>query len=137
MSNIIPAMRYRDAPAAIQWLCDVLGFKKHVVFESDGIVHHGELTHGTGMIMIGSLRDGPFDQLTKIPSDIDNYNTQSAYIYVPDLDAHYAHTKKSGAEIVLPLKKEPHGSGYTCRDLEGYLWSFGDFDPWSQSQQNG
>ena len=28
-STVIPAMRYRDAPAAIEWLCRVLGFEKH------------------------------------------------------------------------------------------------------------
>ncbi len=123
-------MRYRDALSAIKWLCSVLGFKEHVVFQDKGIVHHAELTFGNGMIMIGTLRDGPFDKLIKIPVDIENINTQSAYIYTDKLDAHYAHAKNSGAEIVLPLKKDPHGSGYTCRDPEGYLWSFGDFNPW-------
>ncbi len=129
-SNIIPALRYRDALAAISWLCESLGFKEHVVFEAEGVVHHAELTYGTGMIMIGSYREGPFDKLTKMPSDVDNYNTQSPYIYVEDLEKHYQNTVKAGAEIVLPLKEEPHGSGYTCRDPEGYLWSFGDFNPW-------
>ncbi len=130
-ANIIPAFRYKDAHKAIEWLCDVLGFEKHVVFESDDIVHHAELTFGNGMIMIGTSRKGPFDELTCIPSEIDNYNTQSAYIFVNDLDDHYKKVKNKGAEIVLPLKKEPHGSGYTCRDPEGYLWSFGDMNPWN------
>ena len=31
-STIIPGLRYRDAPAAIEWLCRVLGFEKHVVY---------------------------------------------------------------------------------------------------------
>ena len=30
-ANIIPGMRYRDAQAAIDWLCDVLGFERHLV----------------------------------------------------------------------------------------------------------
>ena len=134
-SNIIPALRYRDAPKAIEWLCSNLGFQKHVVFEAEGIVHHAELTYGGGMIMIGSYRDGPFDELTKIPSDIENYNTQSPYIFVTDLEKHYVHSQSKNVQIVLPLKKEPHGSGYTCRDPEGYLWSFGDFNPWKQQPQ--
>lgn len=130
-ANIIPALRYKDAPAAIDWLCDVLGFKKHVVFESDGVVHHAELTFGNGMIMLGSSREGPFDELTQIPIEVDNYNTQSPYIFVDNLIDHYNNVKSKGAEIVLPLKKEPHGSGYTCRDPEGYIWSFGDMNPWN------
>lgn len=128
--SIIPAMRYRNCLQAIEWLCTHLGFTKHVVFESEGIVHHAELLHGNGMIMLGSYRDGPFDQLVKLPSEMDNYNTQSAYIYVTNLTEHYEYATTHGLEIVLPLKKEPHGSGYTCRDPEGYLWSFGDFNPW-------
>ena len=30
-STIMPALRYRDANAAIEWLCNVLGFEKHAV----------------------------------------------------------------------------------------------------------
>lgn len=30
-SSVIPAMRYRDAPAAIEWLCRVFGFERHLV----------------------------------------------------------------------------------------------------------
>lgn len=129
-SNIIPAIRYKNCQVAIEWLCEVLGFKKHVVYESDGIVHHGELSFGNGMIMVGTYRDLPYDSIIKVPEDIENINTQSAYIFVDDLKRHYDHARAKGASIVLPLKEEPHGSGYTCRDPEGYLWSFGDFNPW-------
>ena len=30
-SPVIPSMRYEDAPAAIGWLCNVLGFSKQLV----------------------------------------------------------------------------------------------------------
>ena len=30
-SNVMPGMRYRDAPAAIDWLCRVLGFSRNLV----------------------------------------------------------------------------------------------------------
>ena len=30
-STVIPAMRYRDAPAAIDWLGRAFGFEKHLV----------------------------------------------------------------------------------------------------------
>ncbi len=130
-SNIIPAIRYKDCQSAIQWLCDVLGFKKYVVYESEGIVHHAELTFGNGMIMLGTYRDLPYDGLIRIPEDINNVNTQSPYIFVEDLNTHYQKAKEKGADILLPLKKEDHGAGYTCRDPEGNLWSFGDFNPWA------
>ena len=30
-STLIPSHRYRNAPAAIDWLCTVFGFKRHAV----------------------------------------------------------------------------------------------------------
>ena len=37
--SVIPAMRYRDAPAAIDWLCRAFGFERHLVVpdEAGGI----------------------------------------------------------------------------------------------------
>ena len=32
-SSIHPNLHYRDAPAAIEWLCAALGFEKRAVFE--------------------------------------------------------------------------------------------------------
>jgi uncharacterized glyoxalase superfamily protein PhnB len=53
--NIFPALRYRDAPAAIEWLVGVLGFEKHMVVPGeDGGIAHAQLTFGPGMIMLGS-----------------------------------------------------------------------------------
>ncbi|MBW8811090.1 MAG: glyoxalase, partial [Lysobacter sp.] len=34
-STIIPSLRYRNAPAAIEWLCRAFGFEKHAVY-ADG-----------------------------------------------------------------------------------------------------
>ena len=52
-------------------------------------------------------------------------------MFVEDVDAHYEKTKAAGADIVLDIKDEDHGSrGYTCKDLEEHLWSFGSYDPW-------
>jgi uncharacterized glyoxalase superfamily protein PhnB len=39
--------------------------------------------------------------------------------------------RTAGAEIVLDIKDEDYGGrGYTCKDLEGHLWSFGTYNPW-------
>ena len=35
-ATIIPVLRYRDAPAAIEWLCLTFGFDKHLVVPNDG-----------------------------------------------------------------------------------------------------
>ena len=57
-STVIPALRYRDAPAAIEWLCSVLGFTRHAVYEgAGGVINHAELALGGGMIMLGSMKE--------------------------------------------------------------------------------
>jgi uncharacterized glyoxalase superfamily protein PhnB len=86
------------------------------------------------MIMLGSAgkHGGGFDELMRTPGEVDGANTQSSYVIVDDCKAHYEQARGAGAEIVLELKDQDYGgSGYTCRDLEGNVWSFGDYDPWA------
>ena len=51
ISTVMPAMRYRDANAAIEWLCKAFGFEKHLVVPGEnGTVAHAQLTFGNGMV---------------------------------------------------------------------------------------
>src|ERR1019366_7556181 len=55
-SSVIPGLRYRNARAMIDWLCEVFGFERQAVHAGPGdIVMHAQLTLGGGMIMIGSV----------------------------------------------------------------------------------
>jgi uncharacterized glyoxalase superfamily protein PhnB len=129
--TIIPTMRYRDAARMIDWLCTAFGFERHLVVPGDGgTIVHAQLTLGHGMIMLGSARDDEFGRLVKTARDAGAV-TQSAYVIVPDVDAHHARAKAAGAEIVLDVEDEDYGGrGYSARDPEGQLWSFGSYDPW-------
>jgi uncharacterized glyoxalase superfamily protein PhnB len=130
--TIIPCLLYRDAAAAIKWLCDVFGFEKRVAYEGDGgIVMHAELTFGNGMIMCGTANATPFGELIKQPDEIGRLETQSPYVIVADIDSLYERAKAASAEIVIDIKTESHGRGFSCRDLEGHLWNFGTYDPWT------
>jgi uncharacterized glyoxalase superfamily protein PhnB len=136
-ATIIPSLRYRNALAAIDWLCRAFGFEKNAVYADDnGIVHHAQLTFGNGMIMLGSVENGsPWGKRIAQPDEIGGRETQCAYMIVADCDAHYAQAKAAGAHIVDELEtKDYGGKGYSCRDLEGHLWSFGSYDPWADKQ---
>ncbi len=136
-STVIPALRYRDAPAAIDWLCRVLGFERRCVYMADDrTVAHAELTLGNGMIMIGSVTNNtPYSELIRQPADT-GFETQSPYLIVDDCTPIYDRVKAAGASIVLELEdKEYGGKAFTCRDPEGHLWSLGEYDPWSQPPQ--
>jgi uncharacterized glyoxalase superfamily protein PhnB len=133
-ATTIPCLRYRDAPAAIDWLCATFGFEKHAVYPNpDGTIAHAQLTFGNGMIMLGSVSDtgSEWGKLTKQPDQIGGAETQSAYLIVSDVDAIYAKAKAGGAKILLDIKDEDYGGrGFTCSDLEGHIWNFGTYDPW-------
>ncbi len=131
-ATIIPALRYRDAKAAIGYLCDVLGFERHAVYEGeDGKIMHAELSFGNGMIMLGSATDTPYGQNIRQPGEIGNKETQSPYLIVADADAVYRRAKAAKFEMVLDIKNEDYGGrGFTCRDPEGHLWTVGTYDPW-------
>jgi len=47
-----------------------------------------------------------------------------------DIDALYARVQQAGAPIVMALHDTDYGSrDFTCRDPEGFLWSFGTYQP--------
>src|SRR5262245_560167 len=53
--DIVPFMRYRDAPGAIEWLERALGFERVSVFEGeDGTIAHAVLRFGTAAIQLSS-----------------------------------------------------------------------------------
>jgi uncharacterized glyoxalase superfamily protein PhnB len=131
-STIFPALRYKDAPAAIEWLCNVLGCTKHAVYANeDGTIAHAELALGGGMIMLGSTKDDAYGQRFKSPGEVGGMETRSAYVVVPDTDAVYARAQAAGAEIARPIQDMDYGSReFTVRDPEGHSWSVGTYDPW-------
>lgn len=129
---IIPTMRYKDASGAIDWLCKTFGFKEHLVVpDGQGRVIHAQLVLGNSMIMLGTNTDTEYGRHVKTPGEVNGVNTQSPYIIIEEIDAHYSHTKESGAEIVIALREEEYGGkSYSCKDPEGHLWNFGSYDPW-------
>ncbi len=131
-ATVIPCLRYRNAPAAIEWLCEAFGFEKQLVVPNpDGTIAHAQLSFGNGMIMLGSIVDSEFGRLMKQPDEIGGAETQTPYVIVADADVVYSRAKAADTKIVLDIKDEDYGGrGFSCRDLEGHLWNFGTYDPW-------
>jgi len=134
-TSIIPTLTYKNAAAAIDWLCHAFGFEKKVVYEDDnGGIAHAQLTLNGAMIMVSSQSDRPYGKLISIPRDLDKINTQSPYIILLDseMEDHYQTAKKAGAEIALEFRTEEYGGqSYSVFDPEGHLWNFGSYDPWA------
>jgi uncharacterized glyoxalase superfamily protein PhnB len=131
-STVIPTLRYRNAPAAIDWLCQAFGFEKNAVYANpDGTIAHAQLTFGNGMVMLASVIESEYGKLMKQPDEIGLANTQSSCLIVSDPDAVYARAKTAGAPMVLDIEDKDYGGrAFTCRDPEGHLWNVGSYDPW-------
>ena len=96
----------------------------------EGASPHAELNLGNGMIMLGDV-ETEYGRLVAAPSKGEPV-TQGIYVVVDDVDAHYARARQAGAEIVIDIKTQDYGGrDYTCRDLEGHVWTFGTYDPWA------
>jgi uncharacterized glyoxalase superfamily protein PhnB len=126
--TIFPALRYRDANAALEWLKQAFGAEEKAVYRADdGAIQHAELRIGGGLVMFGQHSDegwmggGRPDPLA---------STVSLYVIVDDPDGHHGRATAADAQVVRELEDMDYGSReYSVRDLEGNLWSFGTYDP--------
>jgi uncharacterized glyoxalase superfamily protein PhnB len=132
-SVAIPCMRYRDAPAAIDWLCEAFGFQCQMAVPGiDGAIAHAQLTLNGGMIMLGSVsNDNEYGKHLAQPDQIGGRETQTVYLHVEDADRVCERARAAGAVIMQePADTEFGSRGFMCRDPEGHIWNVGTYDPW-------
>jgi uncharacterized glyoxalase superfamily protein PhnB len=136
VSLVIPALRYADAAAAIDWLVKVFGFERRLVVEGEqGAIVHAQLRLGGGMVMVASLYEGEFGKLLVEPAAVDGKETQTVYLVVENPDEVYERAKEAGAEILIELQDQHYGGrDFTCRDPGGHIWSAGTYNPWGEVQ---
>lgn len=133
--NVYPALRYRDARAAIAWLGDAFGFAEVAVHVGeDGQIAHAELSLGQGIVMLGTAGEG----MASVGSPALTANGEpdfsripfSIYVAVDDVDRHHERARAAGAIVVRDLQDTDYGSReYSALDLEGNVWSFGTYRP--------
>jgi uncharacterized glyoxalase superfamily protein PhnB len=124
---ISPALYYRDAHAAIEFLERAFGFRRRLVVPDDGGgVAHAELTFRDSVLMVGTAKPS---KGWVSPLDLSGVN-QTLSVTVEDADAHYARAVAAGARIIRePVDESYGGRGYEAADLEGNVWYFGTYVP--------
>ncbi|MEV5754722.1 VOC family protein [Actinoallomurus sp. NPDC052308] len=122
-TRVWPALRYKDARAAIRFLVDAFGFEEIAVYEDDGRVAHAELrAPGGGGVMLGGA-DRADSPIAGLPPGMG-----SVYVVTDAPDALYERAVAAGATVVQGLTDQDYGSrDFTVRDPEGVFWSFGTY----------
>jgi uncharacterized glyoxalase superfamily protein PhnB len=130
--RISSSVFYQDATAAIDWLCDAFGFEVRLKIEGDnGRIEHSELTYGEGLIMVG--QESPqserlWKRCLRSPKSLGGAGTQTMMFFVDDAEAHCAHARARGADIIEEIATHDYGEdywtdrSYGARDPEGHVW---------------
>lgn len=120
--RVTPYLLYNDVAAALDFLAAAFGVEEYGERFTDaaGRVNHAAVKIGNdGVIMMGC--PGPD---YKNPKTLGN-STQSLYVYVEDVDAHFQRAKKAGAKIINELEDQFYGDRrYGAEDPEGHQWYF-------------
>lgn len=120
------AVSYLDPKAAYGWLETAFGFEPmFVMLDGDGNLVHAEMSYGDSVVMIGS----EWSDDHKSPRAVGGKNTQSIHVQLAqgdDVDAHCAHARAAGAEILQEPDTQFYGDRtYRAKDPEGHVWTFG------------
>jgi uncharacterized glyoxalase superfamily protein PhnB len=126
--RVYAALRYLDAPAAIEWLERALGFETTERIDNpDGTIAHAELRLGESLIMLGSgaadLQDPPAEPRAA---------RSTLYVAVQDVDALHDRAKAAGADVSDLFEQDYGSRDFNARDPEGNHWSFGTYVPQGQ-----
>jgi uncharacterized glyoxalase superfamily protein PhnB len=121
--SFISSLAYKDNRAALKWLQDAFGFEpSEILTDAEGNIAHAEMTHGDGVVMIGS----EWADWTRSPASLGGKNTQRIHVRIErDIDEHCARARQAGAKIVKEPEDQFYGDrAYIAADLEGHYWTF-------------
>lgn len=118
---ITPYLLYEDVAGALKFLAKAFSFRRYGAPNKlpNGKINHAAMKYGDDLIMMGY--PGP---AYKNPKRL-GQSTQSLYINVEDVDAHFARAKKAGAKILEEPQDTFYGHRrYGAEDPEGHQWYF-------------
>jgi uncharacterized glyoxalase superfamily protein PhnB len=124
MPRITPHLFYDDVAAAMDWLVDTFGFvvRLRMTDDSGGVVHGEVEVGGDSLVMLGLASE---NEDWECPRTLNGKVSQRLYIFVDDVDAHYARSTNAGVRILRKLEDQFWGDRvYECIDPEGHRWKF-------------
>jgi uncharacterized glyoxalase superfamily protein PhnB len=125
MAQIVPYLYYEDAGPALEFMEKAFGFQIESAFRNptDDKVLTAKVRTGSGVILVGPGMEAFGTRAVPDPELV----SAMIYVYVENLDEHYANAKAAGARIW----EEPHSHfgnnrQYTASDPGGHRWTFAE-----------
>ena len=112
----------RASRCRARWLADVFGFEPAADLPT-GTDPLPQNEHGHPWIEF-RIGNSVLNVFTLDGERAGDARTHVPWVYVPDLEAHFADAKGSGATIVEELHTYPGSTLYVADDLEGNRWTF-------------
>jgi len=118
---------YARPAAAARWLAEVFGFESmDDLPEGPDPLPEGQHGHPWIEFRVGNAVLHVFKLDGERTGQV---RTHVPWVYVDDLEAHFAHAKGKGATIVEEIHSYPGSSVYVADDLEGNRWTFSQARP--------
>jgi PhnB protein len=120
--RFVPMLVYKDAPRAIEFLCDAFGFKENSRLDMpEARVGHAELEYMGHTVTLSS----EYEEMGLVsPQSLSAMHCQ-IQCRVDDVNAHFEVAKAKGATTVEGLTDQFHGDrNYRTVDSEGFRWIF-------------
>ena len=120
--HIVAMLAYRDAAAALAFLCRAFGFEERFrMTMADGRIGHAEIALGDAVVMLASAwREAGFAS----PIELGGVHSQ-LYCVVAAVDAHYEAARAGGATVIDSPADQSYGvRSYRALDPEGHRWIF-------------
>ncbi len=127
--DMYPALTYRDVEAALAFLSEAFGMTiSDVDRDQSGAIRAASVVSGAGRVLVQP----------DLPDELHGTHLGNGWVYVAvaDPDSHFERARAAGAQVL----GDPHDAfdgamrGYSARDLEGNLWSFGTDRPGGSRQ---
>lgn len=118
--DIYPSLTYRDVGTALAFLTEAFGLDvDELERDQSGAVRSASLGVGDGRVLVQP----------DLPDELHGSHLGQGWVYVAvaDADAHFSRARATGAQVLGDPHSSPDGTfrGYSARDPEGNLWSFG------------
>jgi uncharacterized glyoxalase superfamily protein PhnB len=119
VQTITPYLLYEDAAGALEFLSRAFGFEElRRMTGAGGGVSHAEMRIGDGEVHLGQPGE---------PTSPNRFGGTAVqlYVYVADVDAHFARARAAGATIVDEPEDQEYGDRrYHALDPERHAWYF-------------